>query len=902
LRSISRKLLVCLLLAGSLGGSESSRLYREGRRAEQHGQFARAYLLYSEAAALEPGNQMYWLRSQAVRSRAALQAKPKPSPTNAKFAITTPLPLDPATSADLSEARKPQPPSELKPLPGLKDFDLRDEFKPLFEKVAKAFGLDCVFDADYPPSKPIRFRMEQTDHRDALHALEAATGSFIVPLSEKLFIVVKDTPQKRAEMEPSIAMSVHMPQAVSLQEFTEVARAVQQTMGLEKVVWDSQKDLVVLRGPISKVWPARQLFEDLMYHRPQVEIDVEFLEVSRSAMMSYGLELPNSFPIVALTHILNNVPSIPSGVSTLATWGGGYSLFGVSIASSTLIGTMSDSGGKLLLSAQLRSIDNQPATLHVGDKFPIVTGGYYGGSSTTSGFANVNTTNSSNGASGGFQSTLSASAGTNPEWVAVADFNRDGIRDAAVANSGSDDIAVLVGVGDGTFLAPVTYKVGKTPSFIVSGDLDGDAIADLAVANKGSNTVSVLLGRSDGTFQPAVNLNVGSKPVSIAIADFDGDGSNDLAVANSGDKTVSILLGRGSGTFREATHVPAGEQPRSVVAGDFDGDGFPDLAVADFASDSVLIFSGKGDGSFGEPVRLSVGTAPQCVIAADFNRDGNPDLVTANSKSNNISVLLGKGHGTFAAAVNYDAGTNPSSLAIADVNLDTAPDLIAGNTDSNTLSLYLGLGNGTLQVPITVTLPGSPHSVASDDLNRDRIPDLVAADFSTGNIDVLLGAGNGAFQSPDGTPYPVGGGQTYAPPPQFTFEDLGLSVKVTPKIHGTTEVSLDLEAEFKVLTGQSVNDVPVISNRKLATKIRLTEGEWAVVGGLLSATEARAISGIAGLSSIPAIGPLVRRNTRQRDSNEVLVLIRPKLVSLPPDQQVTRTLRVGSETRPLSPL
>ncbi|MGA9624850.1 MAG: hypothetical protein WBQ65_10290, partial [Bryobacteraceae bacterium] len=70
--------LLCLIVAGRLLAQDVSSwdLYEQGREAEKGGHMAQAYLLYSQAAAMEPNNRTYWLRSQAVQSRAALEAKP----------------------------------------------------------------------------------------------------------------------------------------------------------------------------------------------------------------------------------------------------------------------------------------------------------------------------------------------------------------------------------------------------------------------------------------------------------------------------------------------------------------------------------------------------------------------------------------------------------------------------------------------------------------------------------------------------------------------------------------------------------------------------------------------------------------------------------------------------------
>src|SRR6185369_3946446 len=107
--------------------------------------------------------------------------------------------FDSPTAKDYADARKPQPPTELQATPGRKDLDFRGDSKSVYEQVAKAFGLDCIFDYDYAPTPSFHFAIEQADYRDALHAMQAATGSFVVPLSARVFLVVKDTPQKRKE-------------------------------------------------------------------------------------------------------------------------------------------------------------------------------------------------------------------------------------------------------------------------------------------------------------------------------------------------------------------------------------------------------------------------------------------------------------------------------------------------------------------------------------------------------------------------------------------------------------------------------------------------------------------------------------------------------------------------------
>lgn len=530
-----------LAAAGALEDPPSevaASLARKARRAEKAGDTDQAYVYYSQASAIQPRNRTYRTRAAALAARGAGQARSAAgsglsvsTTSTAPHAVFSPSEMfESVTAREYAGERQLASPPKLNATPGRFDFDLNANPRALFDEVAARFNLQDVFDGDYPQGGVVmRFKIDHLDYQDALDVLQAMTGSFVIPLSQRAFMVARDTPAKRNDLEQYVALTIRVPQVLSTQELTEIVQVVRQATNVEKIGWDTVNNQIVIRDRISRAAPAQALIEQLFSYQPQVMIELQLLQVSDTDLLNYGLSFTNNFPAVFLGSVLRSVATAPLGVSHLITFGGGRTLIGVGAAAVQAMFNDTSSASRSLFSSQLRAASNTAGTFHVGDKYPIITSGFFG--------------------------------------------------------------------------------------------------------------------------------------------------------ANAG-----------------------------------------------------------------------------------------------------------------------------------------------------------------------------------------------------------------------------GGGSGFAAPPAITFEDLGLQIKATPRVHGSDEVTMAIEATYEVLSGQSVNGIPIISRRAINTDVRLRNEEWAVVAGLTGQLDSKSSSGVAGLARIPWLGNLFRQTSVDHESNSLLIGIRPHILALPPEENVPRPLRVGSDAHPFTPL
>jgi streptogramin lyase len=306
--------------------------------------------------------------------------------------------------------------------------------------------------------------------------------------------------------------------------------------------------------------------------------------------------------------------------------------------------------------------------------------------------------------------------------------NGSATPDFIYADQGLDNVVVDYSGGQTTTVADRSSGL-LAPGAVQLADLNGDGIPDLIVANSGSNNVLVYPGLGNGQFGPELNgghgFFTGTDPVSITVANLNG--RPDLLIANEGSNDVSILLNEptadGGFTFVLGPRLQGGPGPTSTVVENLPGDPFPDLLISDGGSNQVRLLRGVGGGFFNDqnPTIYSVGSAPVQVMVGTFTPGPGPQIATINRGSNDVTVISDFNSPAPVFQSFPTGGVDPVAAFGVDVNGTGFESLVVANSGDGLFTL-LG-GTDGLAVEATLSAPAlpQPSAVVLAGVNQDAV-------------------------------------------------------------------------------------------------------------------------------------------------------------------------------------
>jgi len=150
-------------------------------------------------------------------------------------------------------------------------------------------------------------------------------------------------------------------------------------------------------------------------------------------------------------------------------------------------------------------------------------------------------------------------------------------------------------------------------------------------------------------------------------------------------------------------------------------------------------------------------------------------------------------------------------------------------------------------------------------------------------------------------PFATGGPATQ-PITSFIYRVIGLNIDLTPKVHENGDITIQVVVESSSVAGQGFGGAPVFSTSRIEKTIRLRPNETSLIAGLIREQMRDVVEGLPGLESIPILGNLLSRHSREREENEIIVLLTPYLVRpRPPVQYQAIEVPAPSGTAPMAP-
>jgi len=227
-----------------------------------------------------------------------------------------------------------------------------------------------------------------------------------------------------------------------------------------------------------------------------------------------------------------------------------------------------------------------------------------------------------------------------------------------------------------------------------------------------------------------------------------------------------------------------------------------------------------------------------------------------------LGILLASGQASSSLFTNgvalFGGGLTLSGLSAGPITMN----LNLNSSDSRELDrLQLRLGDGEAgTVSLGERYPIQTSSFSSLSPSIPNIPGLTGAGSSS-SLSSLLASYAGSVPNI----------------PQVEYQDLGMSLKATPRVMRGSDVALTIDMKIDALAGSSINGNPILNNRAYSGVVTLRQGEGVVIINDLTKNESRAISGVPAISEIPGLNDITSKDN-QASYASLLIVITPHVV------------------------
>src|SRR6267378_4080978 len=391
--------ILILAISAPTYSDQAKAAYNRGVRAESQNQTDAAYEAYKEAYALKPKDPGYmaaYLRSRAsaaaehVRKGLLLRDNLKLEEALVEFQRAaeidrsnlgaqeemsrTATMIKKQTQAGLAATPRPESPLSkmMEDVEGPVDLEpfsdtpltlrMTTTADNIYKTIGKLAGINVLFDLDYKPQR-INIELDDVPLREALRMVAMQSKTFWRPISTKAIFVASEG--RRKDFEDNVMTTFYLRNASTPSELQEVVGTLKGILDITRIQVNPTHSAITLRGTPDQLVLAQKLVTDLDKPKAEVVIDIAVLQISRQQLRTLGTTVPTTYSIAPPSSL--TIQSISHLTSKD---------FALAIPGASVTALMSDGNTKVLRNPEIRVLDQQKATLKIGDRVPIATGSF----------------------------------------------------------------------------------------------------------------------------------------------------------------------------------------------------------------------------------------------------------------------------------------------------------------------------------------------------------------------------------------------------------------------------------------------------------------------------------------------------------------------------------------------
>jgi general secretion pathway protein D len=156
----------------------------------------------------------------------------------------------------------------------------------VFIALARFANINVAFDGGFRET-PVTIELRKASLEQALSALSATTRTFYRVTAPRTITIIPDTPAKRREYEEEIVRTFYLSNA-DIKETIDLLRIV---VDLRRISPITATNALTIKDTPERIAAAARIISAIDKARPEVVIDVELLEVNRTRLKEYGLQI-----------------------------------------------------------------------------------------------------------------------------------------------------------------------------------------------------------------------------------------------------------------------------------------------------------------------------------------------------------------------------------------------------------------------------------------------------------------------------------------------------------------------------------------------------------------------------------------------------------------------------------